>query len=150
EPRASSRGAVEESFRPVGDRRRHRRQPDRLRRLASWAASRAGRRRRLRTCHFQRLPKLIHGGLRYLPMGDLALIREAHLERIALMTRVAPHLVRPLRFLLPVYGGGPHRTALIAAGLFVYAALSGFREAEIRVVRPARAHDLIPAVQLRG
>ena len=94
--------------------------------------------------------KLIHGGLRYLPMGDLALIREAHLERVALMTRVAPHLVRPLRFLLPVYGGGPHRTALIAAGLFVYAALSGFREAEIQVVRPARAHDLIPAVQLRG
>src|SRR5438876_5877951 len=41
--------------------------------------------------------KLIHGGLRYLPMGDLALIREAHLERVALMTRVAPHLVRPLR-----------------------------------------------------
>src|SRR5207237_10061316 len=78
------------------------------------------------------------------------LIREAHLERIALMTRVAPHLVRPLRFLLPVYGGGPHRTALIAAGLFLYAALSGFREAEIQVVRPARAHDLIPAVKLRG
>ncbi len=94
--------------------------------------------------------KLIHGGLRYLPMGDLALIREAHLERLALMTHVAPHLVRRLRFLLPVYGGGPHRTALIAAGLFVYAALSGFREAEMQVVRPSRARALIPAVQLRG
>ena len=94
--------------------------------------------------------KLIHGGLRYLPMGDLALIREAHLERVALMTRVAPHLVRPLRFLLPVYRGGPHRTAMVAAGLFVYAALSGFREAEMQVVRPSRARELIPAVQLRG
>src|SRR5439155_24849529 len=56
----------------------------------------------------------------------------------------------PLPVLPPVYGGGPHRTALNAAGLFVYAALSGFREAEIQVVRPARAHDLIPAVQQRG
>src|SRR5439155_4865197 len=94
--------------------------------------------------------KLIHGGLRYLPMGDLALIREAHLERVALMTSVAPHLVRPLRFLLPGYRGGPHLSALVAAGLFVYAALSGFREAEMQVVRPSRARELIPAVQLRG
>src|SRR5439155_22025334 len=44
----------------------------------------------------------------------------------------------------------PHRTAMVAAGLFVYAALSGFREAEMQVVRPSRARELIPAVQLRG
>src|ERR1051326_3909801 len=55
--------------------------------------------------------KLIHGGLRYLPMGDVGLVRESHLERRALLDRVAPHLVRPLPFVLPIYGGGRRRVA---------------------------------------
>ncbi len=48
---------------------------------------------------------LIHGGIRYLPMGDLRLVRENHLERRAMLDRVAPHLVWPLDFVIPVYGG---------------------------------------------
>src|SRR5438105_15834698 len=39
--------------------------------------------------------KLIHGGLRYLPMGHPALTPAARPERVALTTRAAPHLVRP-------------------------------------------------------
>ena len=39
--------------------------------------------------------KLIHGGLRYLRLGDVRLVREAHEERRHLMTVVAPHLVQP-------------------------------------------------------
>ena len=50
--------------------------------------------------------KLIHGGLRYLQMGDIGLVREAHAERHALARVVAPHLVRPRAFLVPVYRGG--------------------------------------------
>jgi glycerol-3-phosphate dehydrogenase len=50
--------------------------------------------------------KLIHGGLRYLRLGDVRLVREAHKERRALMRVVAPHLVRRLPFLFPVYEDG--------------------------------------------
>lgn len=62
--------------------------------------------------------KLIHGGLRYLEHGEFRLVREALAEREILMTK-APHIVRPLRFILP------HRPQLrpawlIRAGLFIY------------------------------
>src|SRR6185312_6216358 len=49
--------------------------------------------------------KLAHGGLRYLRNFELALVRESLAERRHLM-RMAPHLVRPLSFLLPLYGAG--------------------------------------------
>src|SRR5215212_10438436 len=44
--------------------------------------------------------KLIHGGLRYLEHGALRLVREALTEREVLL-RMAPHVVRPMRFVLP-------------------------------------------------
>src|SRR5437016_13550977 len=44
--------------------------------------------------------KLVHGGLRYLEHGDLRLVRESLAEREVLL-RMAPHLVRPMRFVLP-------------------------------------------------
>src|SRR5206468_8674915 len=48
--------------------------------------------------------KLVHGGLRYLERGDFRLVYEALHER-RLLLRNAPHLVHPLRFLLPFYRG---------------------------------------------
>jgi glycerol-3-phosphate dehydrogenase len=68
--------------------------------------------------------KLIHGGLRYLRLGDLRLVREAHHERRLLMQVVAPHLVRRLPFLLPIYRDGPYGRPAIQAGLVVYSALA--------------------------
>src|SRR5438094_1901144 len=67
--------------------------------------------------------KLIHGGLRYLEQGALRLVREALAEREVLL-RNAPHLIRPLRFVLP------HHDALrpawqLRAGLFFYDRLGG-------------------------
>jgi glycerol-3-phosphate dehydrogenase len=47
--------------------------------------------------------KLIHGGLRYLAHGDLALAYESAVERGIAMTRTAPHLTRPLPQLIPLY-----------------------------------------------
>src|SRR5438094_8371920 len=61
--------------------------------------------------------KLIHGGLRYLRMFDFDLVREAHLERRALLDRVAPHLVRPLTFVLPIYRGGLRTVAMMKAAM---------------------------------
>lgn len=49
-----------------------------------------------------RATKLIHGGVRYLAQGNLPLVHEALLERARLL-RNAPHLVRPLRFVVPAY-----------------------------------------------
>lgn len=51
-----------------------------------------------------RSTKLIHGGIRYLPQGHLALVRDALRERTRLL-HLAPHLVHPLPFLLPLYSG---------------------------------------------
>ena len=57
-----------------------------------------------------RSSKLVHGGLRYLQNFDLGLVREALLER-QLMVRLAPHLVRPLPFVVPAFDGAPARPA---------------------------------------
>jgi glycerol-3-phosphate dehydrogenase len=62
--------------------------------------------------------KLIHGGLRYLEHGALRLVREALLEREVLL-RTAPHLVRPMRFVLPPTPG-PRFAPLLRLGLFIY------------------------------
>jgi glycerol-3-phosphate dehydrogenase len=57
--------------------------------------------------------KLIHGGLRYLEQGEFRLVREALREREVLL-RLAPHLVRPLNFVVPSAPG----TTLAAAKRF--------------------------------
>src|SRR5688500_9501556 len=67
--------------------------------------------------------KLIHGGLRYLERFDFRLVRESLREREVLL-RTAPHLVRPLRFILPAPPGG--RPAwFLRAGLRLYDWLAG-------------------------
>src|SRR5881409_1073504 len=66
--------------------------------------------------------KLIHGGLRYLEYGQIRLVGEALREREILL-RTAPHVVRPLCFVLPETGGS-RPDWLIRAGLLVYDLLS--------------------------
>ncbi|HVN62865.1 MAG TPA: glycerol-3-phosphate dehydrogenase/oxidase [Gaiellaceae bacterium] len=68
--------------------------------------------------------KLIHGGLRYLVLGDVSLVREAHQERRALMQVVAPHLVRRLPFMFPLYRDGPYRPFVVKSGILLYSALA--------------------------
>jgi glycerol-3-phosphate dehydrogenase len=62
--------------------------------------------------------KLIHGGLRYLEHGWFSLVREALGEREVLM-RMAPHLIRPARFVLP-HEPGMRPFWLLRLGLFIY------------------------------
>src|SRR4051795_8825563 len=69
-----------------------------------------------------RSSKLVHGGLRYLQKFDLGLVREALLER-QLMVRLAPHLVRPLPFVVPAFDGArPDR--MMGVGLNLYDAMA--------------------------
>jgi glycerol-3-phosphate dehydrogenase len=61
---------------------------------------------------------LIHGGLRYLEYYDFRLVREALMEREVLL-RIAPHIVQPLRIVLP-YRRGLRPAWLLRLGLFIY------------------------------
>ncbi|MGH8444626.1 MAG: FAD-dependent oxidoreductase [Solimonas sp.] len=63
--------------------------------------------------------KLIHGGLRYLENYEFGLVRHALKERRTLY-RIAPHLVRPLNFILPMWKGPRASPFLVSAGLFLY------------------------------
>ncbi len=73
-----------------------------------------------------RSSRLIHGGLRYLEHGYLRLVHESSTERRRLL-RLAPHLVQPLAFTWPVYRGARVPRWKLRAGLFLYDALSMFR-----------------------
>jgi glycerol-3-phosphate dehydrogenase len=89
--------------------------------------------------------KLIHGGLRYLRLGDIGLVREAHHERRVLMNVVAPHLVRRLPFLFPLYEDGPYRPWFVQSGIVVYSTLA--RAKLNGLIGAERAEKLVP--QLR-
>ena len=106
-----------------------------------------------------RSSKLIHGGLRYLELYDFGLVREAISERGLLLTRLAPHLVRPVSFLYPL-----HRTLerpYIGAGLALYDAMATlgkyevgvprhrhlFRKQVARIAPDLRTEDLVGAIR---
>jgi len=84
--------------------------------------------------------RLIHGGLRYLEHGEFGLVRESLNERQHLL-RIAPHLVRPLRMLLPVYRNSRRGLWAIRAGMLAYDAMSAGRSVP-------RHHMLSPAETL--
>jgi glycerol-3-phosphate dehydrogenase len=67
--------------------------------------------------------RLVHGGLRYLAMGDIRLVRLDLRERETLL-RIAPHLVTPLPFLLPLKARGAMERLKLRAGMLLYDALS--------------------------
>jgi len=115
-----------------------------------------------------RSSKLVHGGLRYLQNFDLGLVREALLER-QLMVKLAPHLVRPLQFVVPAFHGArPDR--LVGIGLNMYDVMaapslrarrsvrragSGTGEADWsparhRVISGPEVAELLPALSARN
>ena len=97
--------------------------------------------------------KLIHGGLRYLELGDFKLVRESLREKRTL-ERLAPHLVRPLPFLVPVYRGAARGLIKVRLGMWLYDWLTpGKRTERYRVLRPEAALSMEPNVRaedLRG
>jgi len=72
-----------------------------------------------------RSSKLIHGGLRYLEMGDVGLVFEAVRERQRLL-ELAPHLARAQSFVLPVFEGSRRSVFVLDIGLTVYDLLAAF------------------------
>src|SRR3546814_10677878 len=72
--------------------------------------------------------KLIHGGLGYLEYYEFRLVREALIEREVLL-RAAPHIIWPLRFVLP-HNKGMRPVWMVRLGLFLYAPLGGRKRSE--------------------
>jgi glycerol-3-phosphate dehydrogenase len=95
--------------------------------------------------------KLVHGGLRYLEQGEIGLVFESVSER-RVQTRVAPHLVRPLPFLIPIYRGAKPGLEVMNVGLWIYDSLALFRAPRLhRTFRGARAAlALEPALRSDG
>ena len=94
-----------------------------------------------------RSSKMIHGGLRYLPMGDIALVREAASERKAVQA-IAPHLARETPFVIPARTAAT--VAKLRAGLWTFEKLGGvpksrkhevWSNAELTAREPAVAAD---------
>lgn len=100
-----------------------------------------------------RSSKLIHGGLRYLEQLEFSLVFEAVSERRILMD-VAPHLVRPLGFLFPIFSDSRHTLTTLNTGLWVYEGLSLFRSPKRhRRLKPEDVHNEEPLLRredLRG
>ncbi len=86
--------------------------------------------------------KLIHGGVRYLQHGHLRLVRVACRERDLLRRQLAPHLVKPLAFLFPVYRGDPVGFVTLGLGMWLYDLLAVFRN--------IRVHRMLSAKELRA
>ncbi|OZB78313.1 MAG: glycerol-3-phosphate dehydrogenase [Microbacterium sp. 14-71-5] len=84
--------------------------------------------------------KLVHGGLRYLATGDVATARESAIERHLLMTRIAPHLIRPMAQLLPF---SPAVTMAQRATGAV-----GFALGDLLRLRAGTPHAVLPAPRI--
>jgi len=94
-----------------------------------------------------RSSKLIHGGLRYLEQLNVGLVREALHERTLLLTRLAPHLVRPVSFLLPLQHHVWERFYL-GSGVLLYDTLGGARALpRHRHLSRRRALRLVPGLR---
>ena len=94
--------------------------------------------------------KMIHGGLRYVAEGELLLTREACRERDRLL-RLDPHLVRPVRFLLPSYEGGSLPVWQVRAALLLYAGLANVRRtARFRMLDPEQVLAFCPGLRREG
>lgn len=77
-----------------------------------------------------RSSKLVHGGIRYLENLEFHLVFEALSERANLL-KMAPHLVHPLRFMIPLYRGGRVGYFKMGLGMWLYDALALFRSPKL-------------------
>src|SRR4051812_3614247 len=95
--------------------------------------------------------KLVHGGLRYLEHGEIGLVFESVSERRG-QTRVAPHLVRPLPFLIPIYKGAKPGLEVMNFGLWIYDSLALFRAPKLhKTFRGTRAAlEVEPQLRAEG
>lgn len=94
-----------------------------------------------------RSSKLIHGGIRYLENKEFHLVFEALNERTRLF-QMAPHLVHPLRFMMPLYEGGRVGMFMVGVGMWLYDALSLFEAPQMHErLNPQESRERQPLMQ---
>ena len=94
--------------------------------------------------------KLIHGGIRYLENLEVDLVYESLRER-HLQLKVAPHLVKPLPFVIPVYQGDKRPLWMIQFGVFLYDLLAGrYRVKPRKNLTCEEVISLEPGIQQKG
>jgi glycerol-3-phosphate dehydrogenase len=94
-----------------------------------------------------RSSKLFHGGLRYLEMFEFGLVREALAERELMLTKICPHLAKPVSFLYPLSKPGIERP-YVASGLILYDTMGGARSVpRHKHLTRAGALRLVPALR---
>jgi len=94
--------------------------------------------------------RLIHGGLRYLEHGEFGLVRESLRERETLL-RIAPHLIRPLPLLVPIYENARRGLWTIRAGMLAYDLLSaGKLLSSHRMLSPTQTLQHSPGLRSKG
>lgn len=94
--------------------------------------------------------RLIHGGLRYLEHREVGLVRESLKERERLL-RIAPHLVRPLEFMIPIYADDKRGPRLVRLGMVAYDALSVDKSLDHhRMMSPQEALEREPGLSPEG
>src|SRR5690554_6486255 len=99
--------------------------------------------------------KLVHGGMRYLATGDVSLAWESAVERATLMRTIAPHLVRPMPFVIPDLRSGQHVEYVLstigtglADGMRRATGLPGHVLPRPRRVNAQLLHALVPAIPM--
>lgn len=95
--------------------------------------------------------KLIHGGLRYLEHYKFGLVQHSLRER-RVLSRIAPHLVRPLDFMLPVFKASRAQPFMLSCGLTLYDLMAGLSPPvrRHRYYRPKRVRQDFPFLQGDG
>ncbi|MDP9350618.1 MAG: glycerol-3-phosphate dehydrogenase [Chloroflexota bacterium] len=94
--------------------------------------------------------RLIHGGLRYLEHREIGLVRESLREREKLL-RIAPHLVKPLPLVIPIYKGDKRGPLLVRIGMLAYDLLSFDKSLEShRMLSHAEALEAVPGLNPEG
>lgn len=93
-----------------------------------------------------RSSNLVHGGLRYLKNGEFGLVHESTTERNLLTSKIAPNLVRPLPFLVPVWQDSSPGWGAMRAAMVMYDALAEFRN--FRTHRSLSPKDLVKRAPL--
>ncbi|MBN1688562.1 MAG: glycerol-3-phosphate dehydrogenase [Candidatus Omnitrophica bacterium] len=97
-----------------------------------------------------RSTKLIHGGIRYLENLEFDLVSESLYERY-LQLEAAPHLVRPLEFVIPVYRGDARPLWMMRLGVFLYDLLAGSKKIGThRKLSPQEVLELEPGLKREG
>ncbi|MFC2074863.1 glycerol-3-phosphate dehydrogenase/oxidase [Bdellovibrionota bacterium] len=94
-----------------------------------------------------RSSKLVHGGLRYVAQANFKVVFESCNERWKLMTQIAPHIVKPMNFIIPSYKGRGKPRWMFIVGLIVYEILSFFKNYKhFKTLSKKKLPEIVPEI----